>query len=80
MFLKNLKQKIKEIAKSAVLEAEISYGGGNGQAKKRMAIDFVLNALRLPAFVERIIGIFLGAFIDAAIETALCALKNNEID
>ena len=40
-----------------------------------MAINFVLNTLCLPPLVERIIGIFLSAFIDVAIETAVTALK-----
>ena len=75
MFFKKLKEKIQNAAKIAVLEAEISYGKGNGAAKKQMAINFVLNALCLPPLVERLIGIFLSAFIDVAVETAVTALK-----
>ena len=74
MFLKKLKEKIVNVAHEAVFEAEKIFGSGGGSAKKRAAIEFVTKALALPPFVEKIIALFLSAFIDAAIETALKSL------
>lgn len=73
-FLKNLKEKIVNVAYDAVCEAEEIFGNGGGSAKKRAAIEFVTKALALPPFLEKIISLFLSAFIDAAIETAVKAL------
>lgn len=76
MFFKKLKEKIKEYAQNAVIDAENIFGGGNGKAKKQAAINFVLKALRIPATLEGLFSLFLGAFIDAAIESAVAALNS----
>lgn len=70
-FISNLKKEIVEAAQEAVFEAEKIFGGGNGSVKKQAAIQFVTNALPLPPFLKNIVSLFLGAFIDAAIETAV---------
>lgn len=79
-FLKTLKTKILNAAQQAVFEAEAIFGSGNGAAKKRAAVEFVTKALTLPPFIEQLIAIFLGAFIDAAIETAVKSLPQKDID
>ena len=80
MFFKKLKQKIKKYAQNAVVDAEKIFGSGNGMAKKQAAIDFVISALRLPAALEGLLTFFLGAFIDAAIESAVELLKNEQAE
>lgn len=74
-FISNLKKEIVEAAQEAVFEAEKIFGGGNGSVKKQAAIQFVTNALPLPPFLKNIVALFLGAFIDAAIETAVNAIN-----
>ena len=74
-FFENLKKEIVKAAQEAVFEAERIFGGGNGSIKKQAAIQFVTNALPLPPVLKNILSLFLGAFIDAAIETAVCAIN-----
>ena len=38
MVFSNVKMKIKELARKAVLKAEATLGSGQGEAKKKMAI------------------------------------------
>ena len=79
-FFTCLKNEIKKAAHEAVLEAEKIFGSGNGAIKKQAAIEFVTSALKLPPIIKTLVSIFLGAFIDATIETAVQSLKSEQID
>ncbi len=68
---KNIKKLIKELAKNAVLKAEQELGSGNGQQKKKVAIDYVLKNLPISEFMKTIVSIFLSSFIDDSIELAV---------
>lgn len=67
----NLKSKIKELAKNAVLAAEAKLGSGCGQEKKNMAISYIVKNLPFPEVVKSIISILLSSFIDDAVEIAV---------
>lgn len=67
----NLKSKIKELAKNAVLAAEAELGSGRGQEKKNMAINYIVKNLPFPDVVKSIISILLSSFIDDAVEIAV---------
>lgn len=69
--LNNLKVKIKELAKSAVVLAEKSLGSKAGKQKKQMAIDYVLEHIPVPVFIKPLISLLLSSFIDDAIEFAV---------
>ncbi len=69
---KNVKNQIKELAKKAVKVAETQLGSGQGQAKKKLAIEYILKNLPLPTFVKSIISIF----IDDVIEIAVHYMQN----
>jgi len=70
MFIK-LKEIILNLAKNAVLVAESELGSGKGQAKKRLAIEYIVNNLPFSAFVRTVISAFLSKFIDDAVEIAV---------
>ncbi len=70
MFIK-LKEIILNLAKNAVLVAESELGSGNGQAKKRLAIEYIVNNLPFSSFVKAIISALLSRFIDDAVEIAV---------
>lgn len=75
-----LKQKIKQLAQSAVAIAEQTLGSAKGQEKKKMAVEYVVEHLPLSAFCKRIFAFVLSGFIDNAIEYAveyMNGLKNN---
>lgn len=73
---KNVKIQIKELAKKAVKIAETQLGSGQGQAKKKIAIDYILKNLPLPTFVKNIISILLSSFIDDVIEISVEYMRN----
>lgn len=64
----NFKIKIKELAKSAVNNAEEILGSNKGKQKKEMAIKFVIEKLPVPIVLKPIISIMFSSFIDEAIE------------
>lgn len=73
---KNLKLKIKELAKNAVFRAESELGSGKGQEKKKLAIDYILKNLPFPDFVKSIISVLLSSFIDDVIEISVSYMKS----
>lgn len=81
MFFNNLKVKIKELAKNAVLIAEEELGSGKGQQKKQEALDYIVGNLPVSSLLKTIITLFLSDFIDDAIESAVLymnSLSNNK--
>lgn len=76
MFFTNTKNKIIELAKNAVLVAESELGSGKGQEKKKMAIDYILKNLPIPAFLKTILSVILSGFIDDAVELAVMYMKS----
>lgn len=73
---KNIKKLIKELAKNAVLKAEQELGSGNGQQKKKVAIDYVLKNLPISGFMKTVVAVFLSSFIDESIEFAVTYLNS----
>lgn len=73
---KNVKIQIKELAKKAVKIAETQLGSGQGQAKKKLAIDYILKNLPFPTFVKSVISILLSSFIDDVIEISVQYMQN----
>lgn len=71
----NFKIKIKELAKSAVNNAEEILGSNKGKQKKEMAIKFVIEKLPVPIVLKPIISIMFSSFIDEAIEVAVTYMK-----
>jgi len=69
--LKNIKTKIKELAKSAVIIAEETLGSKAGVQKKKMAVEYVVNRIPVPAPFKTLISLLLSSFIDDAIEFAV---------
>mgnify|MGYP001029257151 CR=1 FL=1 len=69
--LNNLKTKIKELAKSAVVIAEKTLGSCKGQQKKKMAIDYITNHIPVPQPFKLLISLLLSSFIDDAVEFAV---------
>lgn len=67
----NIKQQIKDLAKNAVLVAERELGGGNGQLKKKVAIDYIVKNLPFSNLVKNIISILLSSFIDDVVEISV---------
>ena len=67
----NVKKKIIELAKNAVVLAESKLGSGKGQEKKKLAIDYILKNLPISNFVKTIISVLLSSFIDDVIEMAV---------
>ena len=71
----NFKIKIKELAKSAVNNAEEILGSNKGKQKKEMAIKFVIEKLPVPIVLKPIISIMFSSFFDEAIEFAVTYMK-----
>ena len=71
----NFKIKIKELAKSAVNNAEEILGSNKGKQKKEMAIKFVIEKLPVPIVLKPIISIMFSSFIDEAIDFAVTYMK-----
>lgn len=73
----NLKKIITSLAYSAVNMAENALKEEDGQAKKQLAIEFVVNRLPIIQPFKSIVGVLMSKFIDEAIEQAVCYM--NEI-
>ena len=71
MVFTNVKTKIKELARKAVLIAEEKLGSGQGEAKKKIAINYIISNLPFSGLVKSIISILLSSFIDDVIEIAV---------
>lgn len=71
-----LKEKIKELAKTAVLKAEEALGSSKGQQKKEMAVKYVVDKIPAPALLKPVISILLSSFIDDAVELAVEYMKS----
>lgn len=69
--LNNLKIKIKELAKTAVILAENELGSCKGQQKKKMAIEYIIKYIPVPAPFKLFISLLLSSFIDDAVEFAV---------
>ena len=67
----NLRKRIKELAKKAVLVAEAELGSGNGQEKKALAINYIVKRLPLPPVVKTIVSVLLSSFIDDVVEISV---------
>ena len=68
---KNVKNKIKELAKKAVIFAERELGSGQGQEKKKLAIQYIVNKLPFPLVVKTLISVLLSSFIDDVVEISV---------
>lgn len=75
MFL-NLKNQIIELARNAVLVAEDKLGSGNGQEKKKMAVEYIVKNLPLPNWLKYVISVLLSSFIDDVVEIAVQYMKS----
>lgn len=69
--IKNLKTSIKELAKTAVVIAERTLGNNKGKEKKKMAIEYIVNHLPMPALFKPLISAVFSSFIDEAVEFAV---------
>lgn len=69
--MKTLKSIIKNLAKNAVLVAEDKFGSGNGQEKKQMAVEYIVNNLPFPEFIKQILAFLLSKMIDELVESAV---------
>ncbi len=67
----NLRNRIKELARNAVFAAERELGSGNGQEKKKLAINYIVKNLPFSDIVKSVISILLSSFIDDAVELAV---------
>ena len=67
----NVKNKIKELAKKAVIVAEAELGSGKGQEKKKLAIQYIVNKLPFVPLVKTIISVLLSSFIDDVVEISV---------
>ena len=74
MFI-NLKTKIKELAKIAVIRAEKALGSNTGKQKKDMAIKYVVEKIPVPAILKPLISLTFSSFIDETIELAVEYMK-----
>ena len=72
----NIKKRIINLAKNAVLVAETEIGKGHGEKKKQLAIEYILKNLPFSPVIKEIISIFLHGFIDDAIESAVLYVKS----
>lgn len=77
--LMKLKLKIKELARTAVYEAEEALGNSKGQEKKAMAIDYIVAKIPLPALLRPFVKVIFSSFIDEAIELAVEYMKSEEL-
>ena len=68
---RNIKTIIKNLAKNAVLVAEEEFGSGNGQAKKNMAIKYIVKNLPFPEPIKKIVSFLLSKMIDELVESAV---------
>ena len=69
--LSNLRMTIKELAKSAVVTAEETLGSCKGQQKKKMAVEYIVKYIPVPAPFKLLVSLLLSSFIDDAGEFAV---------
>ena len=69
--VRTVKSIIKNLAQNAVLVAEEKLGSGNGQAKKQMAVEYIVKNLPFPEFIKQILSFLLSKMIDELIESAV---------
>lgn len=69
--VRTLKSIIKNLAQNAVLIAEDKLGSGNGQAKKQMAVEYIVKNLPFPEFVKQVLSFLLSKMIDELVESAV---------
>lgn len=72
----NLKNKITELAYSAVSMVEETLNTSSGQEKKEAAIDYIISMLPIPVILKNIVLVILSKFIDEAVENAVLYMKN----
>ena len=75
--LKEIINKIPELAKEAVFTAEKNLKTETGKTKKAAAIKFVVENLPVSKYLRRFLGTVMSVFIDSAIEIAV-AFMNTE--
>lgn len=69
--VKKIKAIIKNLAQNAVIIAEEELGSGNGQAKKQIAVEYIINNLPFPEPIRQILSFLLSKMIDELIESAV---------
>lgn len=69
--IKKIKTIIKNLAQNAVLVAEEEFGSGNGQAKKQMAVEYIVKNLPFSDPIKKILSILFSKIIDEFIESAV---------
>lgn len=74
----NLINKISELAKQAVLNAEENMKTESGKTKKTAAIKFVTENLPVAKYLKNFLGTVLSVFIDSAIEIAVAFMNMNK--
>ena len=72
---KNLKSYIREIAVTAVKLAEEKLGSNKGKEKKKLAIEYIVSHLPIPAPFNILVSMLLSSFIDDAIEFSVKYIK-----
>ncbi len=78
--LKKIKAMIKNLAQNAVLIAEEELGSGNGQAKKQIAIEYIIKNLPFSEPIKRIISFLLSKMIDELVESAVEWLHGQKLN
>lgn len=68
---RSLKSIIRNLARNAVLIAEEEFGSGNGQAKKIMAVEYIVKNLPFPSFIKQFLSFILSKMIDELVESAV---------
>lgn len=74
--LRYIKQRIKQIAQSAVAIAEKTLGSSTGREKKKMAVEYVIEHLPFSPFINGLIAFVLSGFIDNAVEYAVVYMNS----
>lgn len=74
----SLKNKILELAKSAVMQVEEELNGEEGKNKKIAAIKYVVTNLPVPSYLKFILGFVLSVFIDSAVEIAVAYMNHRD--
>lgn len=73
--IKNIKQKITDLAYAAVNMAEQSMDTKTGQEKKDIAIEYVVSMLPLLPPLKGVVVFLMSKFIDEAVEQAVKYMK-----
>ena len=71
---------IKNLAQNAVLIAEEELGSGNGQAKKQIAIEYIIKNLPFSEPIKRIISFLISKMIDELVESAVEWLHGQKLN